>query len=258
MRQLVLGLAAFTLMLSCGCSSLRYKKTEDLWAESDQKFKSGQFSDAVPYYDELLRRDDNDDRARFRRGISKDRSGAVTDALDDYQRCAEHGSHDALIWRANLDIKSGFADAAERDLAALKAAPLEAHEQVAYYTLVGELRMKQGNTKFAVQSFEKASELGRGMSDSETLGHLRDAHYGAANAYFTMGEFQSALEHMEQYRQISDSTGMGVDGRDYYSLCLLHYLSGDMDGARGYLPKADPDLRRKAGQEFGDQAFWGA
>jgi len=55
------------------------------------------------------------------RGISKDRSGATTEALDDYQRCSEQGDAKTLLWRANLDIKSGFLDAAERDLQALRA-----------------------------------------------------------------------------------------------------------------------------------------
>src|SRR5947209_7596913 len=140
---LAVGLAAF-LVSSIGCSSLRYKKTEDLWTESDQKFNSGQYGDAVPYYDELLRRDENDARAR---------------------------------------------------------------------------------------------DIGRGQSDSFTLAHVRASHYNAAEAYFRLGEFGSAMEHMEAYKQIAEQTGMGVDGRDYYWLCITHYMSGDMDGARAYLPK---------------------
>src|SRR5438132_1260714 len=48
-----LGLGLALVVLS-GCGSLRYKKTDDLWAESDQKFKSGSYADAIPYYDELL------------------------------------------------------------------------------------------------------------------------------------------------------------------------------------------------------------
>src|SRR4051812_16895336 len=101
------GFALAALMLaSTGCSSLRYKKTEDLWVESDQKFKAGQYGEAVPYYDELLRRDENDVRARKNRGIARDRSGATTEALDDYQKCSEQGDAKALLWRAGLDIKS--------------------------------------------------------------------------------------------------------------------------------------------------------
>src|SRR5690242_16150325 len=97
-----LGLALL-MLASCGCGSLRYEKTEQLWAESDQKIKAGQYADAVPYYDELLRRDENDVRARKYRAIAKDRTGATTDALDDYQKCNDKGDVDSLLWRANLD-----------------------------------------------------------------------------------------------------------------------------------------------------------
>jgi tetratricopeptide (TPR) repeat protein len=256
-RKLGLGLAVL-MFLGTGCSSLRYKKTEDLWAESDQKFKGGQYGDAVPYYDELLRRDDNDTRARFYRAVSKDRSGATTDALDDYQRAADGGQTKALLWRAGLDIKSGFLDAAEKDLQGLRSAQLDTGDQVAQLTLIGELRLKQGNPRMAVQSLERASELAKTQSDSETLGHARDAHYNAATAYYQLGEFQSAMEHMEQYRQISETTGGGLDAKDYSMLCLTHYLSGDMEGARAYVGKCDPEWRRKAAQDFGDTAFFGS
>ena len=257
MRLLGFGLAVI-MLASTGCSSLRYKKTEDLWVESDQKFKAGQYSDAVPYYDELLRRDENDVRARKHRAISRDRSGATTEALDDYQRCSEQGDAKALLFRAGLDIKSGFLDAAERDLQALRGASLENHEQVAQFTLIGTLRLKQGNARMAVQSLERACELGRGQSDSFTLQHARDAHYNAAFAYYQLGEFQSGMEHMEQYRQISETTGAGLDGKDYAMLCLLHYLSGDIEGARAYVGRADAEWRRKAAQDFGDPSFFGA
>lgn len=257
LQALGLGLAAL-VFVGTGCSSLRYKKTEDLWAESDQKFRGGQYADAVPYYDELLRRDENDSRARLRRGISRDRSGATSEALDDYQKVGDSGNAEALLFKANLDIKAGFFDAAERDLTALKGASLDVHQQVAQLTLLGTLRLKQGQVRLAVQNLERACEQARGQSDSYTLGHARDAHYNASQAYYQFGEFQSALDHMESYRQISEQTGAGCDGRDYYQLCILHYLSGDMDGARAYLPKADPEMRKKAGEVFNDQAFFGS
>ena len=256
-RKLGLGLAVL-MFLGTGCSSLRYKKTEDLWTESDQKFKAGQYGDAVPYYDELLRRNDEDSRARFYRAVSKDRSGATTDALDDYQRAADGGQAKALLWRAGLDVKSGFYDAAERDLQALRGAQLQTSDQVAQLTVIGDLRLKQNNPRLAVQSLERATELAKSQSDSETLGHARNAHYNAANAYYLLGEFQSAMEHMEQYRQISETTGAGLEGKDYSMLCLTHYLSGDMDGARQYVNKCDPEWRKKAAQDFGDTAFFGS
>ena len=48
-KTLAFSLVAL-MVAGSGCSSLRYKKTEDLWAESDAKFKNAQYADAVPYY----------------------------------------------------------------------------------------------------------------------------------------------------------------------------------------------------------------
>ena len=241
---------------SLGCSSLRYKKTEDLWAESDAKFKAGSYGDAVPYYDELLRRDENDSRARFQRARAEELTGANTEALTDYDKAG--GDTRSLLYKAGLDIKAGFYDAAQHDLEALKGASLDTHEQVAQLTLVGTLRLKQNNPRMAVQSLERACDLARGQSDSFTLSHAKDAHYNAAVAYYNLGEFQSGMEHMETYRQISEQSGSGLDGRDYDMLCLLHYLSGDMDGARAYVPKTEPEWRRKAADDFKDPSFFGS
>lgn len=252
-----LGFAAVGFIAS-GCTSLRYKKTEDLWSESDQKFHGGDYAGAKPYYDELLRRDENDEKARLYRGISEDRSGDTSAAIDDYKRSGDTGDARALLFSAGLNIKNGFYDAAEKDLGQLKGMSLDSHQQVAQLSLVGELRLKQGNARMAIQSLERACDLARGQSDSATLDHASKAHYNAAQAYYQLGEFQSSMEHMEQYRQIAEQTGAGCDGRDYYQLCILHYFSGDMDGARSYLPKADPDLRKKAGVELNDQAFFGS
>lgn len=248
-----LGFAAVGFVAS-GCTSLRYKKTEDLWSESDQKFKGGDYAGAKPYYDELLRRDENDQKARLYRGLSEDRSGDTSAAIDDYNRV---GDARALLFSAGLNIKNGFYDAAEKDLQQLKGMSLDSHQQVAQLSLVGQLRLKQGQARMAIQSLERACDLARGQSDSYTLEHSSKAHFNACEAYFQLGEFQSAMEHMEQYRQISEQTGVGCDGRDYYKLCIVHYLSGDIEGARGYLPKADPELRKKAGEVFNDAAFFG-
>ncbi|MBI3722597.1 hypothetical protein HY251_01380 [bacterium] len=248
-------LAGFVL---AGCSSLRYKKSEDLWVEGDARFNSGQYSDSVAYYDELLRRDDHDLRARRHRAIARDRSGATSDALDDYQKCADIGDAPALLYRANLDIKSGFFDAAERDLAALRGMSLDAHQQVAQLSLVGLLRLRQGNARMAVQSLERACEMARGQSDSFTLSYGRDAHHSAAHAYYQLGEFQPAMEHMEQYRQLAEATSVGVSGQDYYDLCIFHYLAGDTEGARSYLSKCDSDQRRRAGELLNDPTFFGS
>jgi len=258
MQKLLAAGLATMLIASTGCMSLRYKKSEDLWAESDQKFKANQYSDAMPYYDELLRRDEADTRARRLRGICRDRSGSSSDALDDFARATDQGDAQALLHRLNTDIKGGFYEAAEKDLGSLRGMTLDTTQEVDKLTMEGTLRLKKGNTRAGVQSLEHACELARGQSDSITLTHARDAHYNAAAAYYQLGEFPSGTEHMEAYRQLSDTLGQGCDGRDFYMLCVLHYLSGDVEGARAYLGRSDPELRRRAGQTFDDQAFFGS
>lgn len=250
-------LAVAVLAASAGCSSLRYKKTEDLWVESDQRFRSGQFSDAIPYYDELLRRDDGDQKARLFRGISRDRTGETTGALDDYGRASASGDARALLFRANLSIKSGFYDAAERDLGSLRDASLEPHEKVAQLTLVGTLRLRQGKARLATQSLERACDLARGAADPYTMGHARDAHANASEAYYQLGEFDKASEHYDQYARLTEATGGALDGEDYYQLGVLHYLSGDFEGAKAHLAKADPDKRARAAEILNDPTFFG-
>jgi tetratricopeptide (TPR) repeat protein len=245
------------LASSMGCSSLRYKKSEDLWAESDQRFRNGAYSDAIPYYDELLRRDDQDGRARRLRAISRDRTGETQGALEDYEKAASRGDSSSLLFRANLNIKSGYYEAAERDLAALRDAPLDSHEKVAQLTLVGTLRVRQGNWRLAAQSLERACDLSRGAADPFTMAHARDAHYNAAQAYYQMGEFDKAMEHVDQYARLSDASGNALDGEDYYQLTLIHYLAGDFEGARGFRAKADPDKCAQAAKTLNDPAFWG-
>lgn len=256
-RTLARATALTILATSMGCSSLRYKKSEDLWAESDQKFRSGAYSDAIPYYDELLRRDEQDARARRLRGISRDRTGETQGALEDYEKAASHGDATVLLYRANLNIKSGYYDAAERDLGALRDAPLDSHQKVAQLTLVGTLRLRQGNARLAAQSLERACDMARGAADPGTMAHARDAQYNAAEAYYRLGEFDKAVEHIDQYARLSEATGNALDGEDYYQLGILHYLSGDFEGSRGYLSKADPDRRAKAAEILGDPTFFG-
>jgi tetratricopeptide (TPR) repeat protein len=255
-RTLAFGLMA--LALGSGCSSLRYEKSEDLWAQGDDKFKNGQFADSIPYYDELLRRDDNDTKARLKRGIARDRSGDTSDALTDYGTLADAGDGRALLFRAQMEVRDGLYDQAEKDLAGLRGMSLNEHQEVIQYGLVGELRLKQGKARMAIQSLEKAIELGSSSADSDTLIHVRQAHYNAGEAYFQMGQYQSATEHLEAYKDLADKTGGDVDGHTYYKLCIVHYMSGDLEGARAYLSKADPVSLKKAGDTFQDPDFFGS
>ena len=257
-RRLVpLGMLA-VLVAAQGCSSLRYKKSEELWAESEQRFRSAQYAEAVPYYDEILRRDGEDAEARFRRGFSREHAGEAPAALEDYEACGSKGDTRALLHRANLNVRSGAYDAAEHDLAALRDSSLEPHDKVVQLTLVGTLRLRQGNARLAAQSLERACDLARGAADVHTMNHARGAHYNASQAYYQLGEFDKAAEHIDQYAKLTEATGAALDGEDCYQIGVDHYLAGDFEGAKGWLAKADPDRRAKAADILSDPAFFGA
>lgn len=244
-----LGLAA---TLVCGCSSLRYKETAELWSESDEHFDSGRYDEAEPYYDELLRRNDADTRARLMRGVAHERSGDEADALDDYATAGSQGEARALLYRADLNIRRGDYGSAEGDLGQLKGAGLGPRDVVIQLTLLGSLRLRQQQWLMAAQNLERACEAGADFADASMVRHVKDAHYNAGQAYYRLGDFSRAYDHMIAY-----ADGKTLDGRDAYVVGLLAYLAGDFAASQQYLASADPDLVTRAADILDDPTFGG-
>jgi len=244
---LAAALAALTLG-GTGCSSLRYKETHELWRESDAHFDAGRYDEAVPYYDELLRREEY--RAQTLRGVAEERMGDDSSASSDYAEAGSRGEARAQLYLANLHIRNGAYDLAEQDLAALRGLSLGTREQLLQLTLVGTLRLEQGNPRLAAQSLERAAQLGASYRDGASRKHLADAHYNASAAYYQLGDFGRAYSHLERYAELSPPSA-----EDSYHLGLLAYLAGDFGASEAHLQRADPALVSQARATLDDPSF---
>lgn len=238
------------LLLASGCSGLESMETEELWAESDRQFNNGAYGEAIPYYDELLRRNGDDSRALVMRGVSYERTGSTGDALSDYAQAGHHGDVRGLLYSANLHIRDGELQAAESDLERLRDMGLSGRDQVVQLTLLGTLRLKQGQNRLAAQSLERAAEQGAGYGDPVMHQRVRDAHYNAAQAYYRMGDFGRAYDHMLAYAE-----GGELSGQDAYLVGLMAYMAGDFQVADRYLAQADPDLVAEGAKVLDDPSF---
>lgn len=249
-----------------GCSSLRYADDDELQAESESHFDGGRYDDAIPYYDEMVRRDEEHSHALLRRGISHEREGETREALRDYAKAGSLGETRAYLYRANLNIRTGALGEAEQDLGAIKGVSLAGRDQVVQLTLIGTLRLAQGQHRMAAQSLQRATELGAGYNDPTTRDHVANAHYNAAEAYYHLGDFSRSYDHMIGYASksgASDVTEQGLldrhathlSGSDHYMLGLLAYLNHDFEAADIHFSRADPGLVAQAREELGDPSL---
>lgn len=252
------GLAVMALGTS-GCTSLRHKSTDELWSESDSHFNQGRYDEAEPYYDELIRREEGTTKAHLMRGVARERTGEESGAVEDYGVAGGQGELKALFYRADLNIRRGDYPAAESDLAALRDRSLGGRDTVVHLTLLGTLRLKQKQYLFAAQNLERACESGASYRDATMTRHVRDAHYNAAQAYYQLGDFGRAYDHMLAYAGASQGdptrTAHPLDGEESYLMGLLAYLSGDFMAADHHLANADPDLVARAADVLDDPSF---
>jgi len=255
MRAMVWIGSALLLVATSGCQTLRYHSDAELWAESDAHFDRGEYDDAIPYYDELLRREAGDSRALLMRGVSHERDGSPRLALSDYGGAARSGELRAVLYRINLNIKRGDTGAAEEDLAQLRNAGLAGSDRVVQMVLIGSLRLAQGQHRMAAAAFEQAIKAGQTAAAQE---HVQTARYNAAQAYYHLGDFARAYDHYAAATQPSSQWGdyeYGPDPIDAYMLGLLAYLAGDFDAAEAHLAKADPDMVKDAAEVLQDPTF---
>jgi tetratricopeptide (TPR) repeat protein len=258
--RVALGFLGLSLtMIGAGCSSLRHKNNDELWAESDQHFNEGRYDEAKPYYDELIRRDDADTKARLMRGVSRERTGEESGALEDYDVAGGRGDVRALFYRADLNIRRGEYSAAESDLASLRDMGLGARDTVVHLTMLGTLRLKQKQWLFAAQNLDRACQAGGSYGDATLTRHVRNAHYNAGQAYYQLGDFGRAYDHMLAFAGGSSSdptdTTYPLSGEESYLLGLLAYLAGDFNAADHHLANADPDMVARAADVLEDPSF---
>lgn len=253
-------------LCSVGCTNLRYLSDEELWAKSEEHFDKSEYDDAIEVYDELLRRNDVDGKALLMRGVSHERIAAPEKALRDYGKAGTQGEAAAVLYSANLNLRQGNTAGAEEDLGKLRGMNLSGRDQVIQLVLLGTLRLKQGRHRLAAQSLERAVESGKGFGDPTARRHLSDAHYNASQAYYHLGDFARAYDHMLGYargaggvsmseEQLLQSPNEALSGADNYMLGLLAYLNHDYEGAEVHLSRADGELVAKAAEILDDPTF---
>lgn len=246
---------AFVVMLGAGCSSLRFKSTEEVRAMGEEKYSNAEYNDALPYYDELIRRDEEDTSARLKRARSRDLSGNPLAAKEDYGAVIEHTPEDARarIYRAELAIRTGDLKTAESDLNSLSSnADLETYDQVMVFKFQGVLELKRNNISMATTYFRQAVTAGSGTSDPLTLKHVAESHYNLGQCYFLGNAFRESHENFVLYARLAPRVGLVVSAEDNYLLGVTAYLGGDFHAAQSFFAKTDPALRAKAAKALDD------
>lgn len=239
-----------------GCSSLRFKSTEDVRSMSEEAFSNQNYEDAEVYTTELLRRDEADARARLLRARSRDLSNTGTvQAREDYNVLVEQRPDDGRVrlYRAELNMRQGNIEAAQEDLNALsERTDLDASVRVAAWNFRGVIQLKKNNLSFAAMALRQAVSAGAGSSDPLVVRPLAEAHHNLGHALFLMNNFQEAHTHFKRHESLAPQAGLSVGPDDYYNLAITAYLSGRYSVARSYFAKSDPQLRAKAAKILDD------
>lgn len=186
------------------------------------------------------------------RGVSHERTGNSSPALADYAQAGHHGEISALLYSASLHVKQGEHEAAERDLERLRDMGLSGRDQVLQLSILGELRLQQGQNSLAAQSSARCAEQGAGYGDSVIREKVHLANFTAAIAYYRMRDFGRAYDHA-----VAFADGGDMDGEQAYMVGLIAHLAGDFDASDRYLAQADPELVAE-GQKILDDPSFGA
>jgi len=253
MRQI--SLLCLLVGLSSGCSSLRFKSTEEVRSLGEEAYAEGKYDGAVPYYDELLRRDDDDTRARLVRARIRDKTGNTLAAKTDYSVVVTKDDQDVRgrLYRAELAIRTGDTATAQNDLESLNTTEgLEIYDRVAVLKFLGVVQSKSKNYSLASMFYRQAIAAGAGASDPLALRHVAEAHYNLGECLFYGNEFRESHSNFRQYERLAPEVGITVTPEDYYHLAITAYLSDDFRAAMAYFPRSDPGLRKRASVTLGD------
>ncbi len=264
MQRTFLTLAAVvSLGALTGCSSpggIADMETHQLWDHAETNSRDGRYEEALPYFDELLKRDDDDYQARLHRGVAYERLGAADSANEDLDHAVEvaPGLPPARLFRANLAIKQGRLDAAERDLRQLvqEGGGLEDEDLMAVHVLVGTIRQQQNKPDEALLQYQHAISIGQ-RPGKWSVKHYRDALYNATQIAFEgRNDFDMAWDYYSEYASVKRRVREPITPDDHYTLGMLAYLRGDFAGAREHLSQAPQDATSQLLEEFNDPNFF--
>jgi tetratricopeptide (TPR) repeat protein len=244
--------------LSTACSSLRFKSTEEVRGLGEEAYASENYGEAQTYYDELLRRDDEDVNARLKRARSRDKTGNILAAREDYSSALETQPEDARarLYRAELSIRKGDLGVAEADLRALSSSgELETYDRVIALKFLGNIQVRQNKYAGAISFYRQATSLGASASDPLTLKHVAESHYNLAQCLYVSKRFQESHDRFVLYARLAPAVGLALSPQDNYLMAVTAYLSGDFATANTYWPKADPQLRARASRVLEDPSI---
>lgn len=236
-------------MLLAGCSSLRFKSTDEVRASGEEAFAGGDYEGSVTYYDELLRRDEEDRQARLKRGRARDKLGNTLAAKEDYNVVLDQDQEDirARLYRAELSLRLGNMAEAEQDFTALNGrSDLEVVDRVAVAKFLGYIALQKQNFAMAAAHSRTAVTAGQGSVDPTTRRHVCEAAYNLGASLFSTDNYEESHQAFLTYSRLAPEIGRPVTPEDYYYLGVTAYLTEDFEGAKRYFAKSDPALRQKA------------
>ncbi|MHC4389741.1 MAG: tetratricopeptide repeat protein [Planctomycetota bacterium] len=254
-RALLLAMVAAAPL--AGCASTEQTDGQ-LRSAANEALRHREYERVIAIDDELIRRQPGDFDATLQQAIAFDRLGRTNVAMAGYSKAiaANPSAVVPRLYRANLALKVGNTDLALDDMRNAEGLASSPSEKIAVATLSGTVFQVRKDYGSAVQQYLRAIATGRRASDLRSSKHYRDALHNAAQCFYYLGDFKSALQSMDEKVTAVKRAGARLTEDDYYMLGLLSYRTGDFDASRDHFANVSPARRRKAAEVLEDESFF--
>ena len=224
-RLLLLGATLIGLL---SCASSQAESTSATLLEGIRLYKAGQFTEAIPYFDQVLAKHPRDISTRNKRGICYLRTNQPVLALADFDRIKDAGG------RLPIGFGERFGSFFGDEVATIPEG----------YGNRGLALLMLGRNDEALESFHTAIQQWKlplnqpgsfSFNKSDKVQIIRSkaaAYQGAARAYHLLGQDDSALEFANQGIEIDSTDPNGYCGR------------GDIFASRRAFDRAIADYQR--------------
>lgn len=158
----------------------------------------------------------------YLRGLSEERAGHITKALDAYERVVQQDPQALEVFRdiAQLHLRLGHPEEA---LKAAERVKELAPKDPASYLFLGNVRVAQGNLAKAAEAYEEALKLDpQNLRAMENLGN-----------YYAILDPTKALSHYQRYLDTDPN-----EPEIYFQMGLIHQKIGDTKRATAAYRKA--------------------
>ncbi|RME74798.1 MAG: hypothetical protein D6776_04485 [Planctomycetota bacterium] len=248
----------FVALLSvlAGCTSMRAMSSREIRIYGDEAFHREAYQRAIAFYEELERRGKASAEVTARAAIAYDQLHKPELARAKFEAALERNPDLAIarLYLADIALREGQLEGAERQLEQLDESKLSQHDRVVANTIRGSILMHRDNPAQAVVAYGRAIDLGR-RSPSATR-HYLDALEGAAGAYYRLGMFDRAADLYTELVSAKQAAREPVTENDHYTLGVLHYLRGDFEAARAELGQVSAERRARAAEVLNDDTFF--